>query len=130
MAELFFQELDPVFISRPTTDVGYDLLVGFLNEKGGVNSFAVDVKGTERPPGKRFQLSRRTFDRIANSNIPGLLLVVDVKHNGMYYAWITPKNLNGSGSNVMVPLIEINDATSKELKRELKSFEGGIAVAG
>lgn len=51
MAELFLQEFEPLFISRPTTPyVGYDLLVGFRNHKAGVNTFAVEVKSTEQDP--------------------------------------------------------------------------------
>jgi hypothetical protein len=119
MAELFLQELGAQFVSRPTTqDVGYDLLVGFLNKKGGTNTFAVQVASTERPPGTRFQLPRRTFDRFANSNIPGLLLVADVKHNRMYYAWLTSGELAGS-VRVSVPLIELDEETNNDLRVQL-----------
>jgi len=130
MAELFLQELGPQFVSRPTTeDVGYDLLIGFLNKKGGINTFAVQVKSTERPPGTRFRVPRRTFDRVAHSNIPGLLLVADVKHNRMNYAWLTSGQLAGSVS-VSVPLIELNDETKDELQAELVAAHVGVATAG
>ena len=130
MAELFLEELGPKFVSRPTTvDVGYDLLAGFLNGKGGINTFAVAVKATERPPNGHFHLSRRTLDRFAHSNIPGLLLVADVKQNRMYYAWLTSKKFAGSDS-VSIPLLELNGQARNELQSQLKAADRGIAVAG
>lgn len=129
MAELFLQELGPQFLSRPTDDVGYDLLVGFLNTEGGINTFAVEVKSTERPL-TRIQLPRRAFDRIAKSNIPGLLLVADVKHNRMYYAWLNHEGVSDSDA-VSIPLAEINDESKRELQRQFESANGGaVAAAG
>lgn len=128
MAELFLQELEPEFVSRPTSaDVGYDLLVGFTNKKGGINTFAVEVKATERPPAGGFQITRKTFDRFAHSNIPGLLLVADVKHNQLYYAWLNSKKLSGTVS-VSVPLRSLDETTSEELARRFRSADGDVAV--
>jgi hypothetical protein len=131
MAELFLQEFNPLFISRPTTDeLGYDLLVGFSNKRGGINTFAVEVKGTERPPGPRFQILRRTFERIAHSNLPGLLLVADVKQNTLYYGWLRSKKASGGAPSVAVPLVEINDATKKDLKAKFEQADIHVAAAG
>jgi hypothetical protein len=129
MAELFLQELNPLFVSRPTEDFGYDLLVGFLNKKGGTNTFAVEVKSTDHQPGTRFQLPRRAFERFAHSNIPGLLLVVDVKQNRMYYAWLITTKAAGS-INVSIPLTELNDVTKKELQMQFEAADSGVAAAG
>ena len=128
MAELLLQELGPQFISRPTEDVGYDLLVGFENKKGGINTFAVELKSTARPPGTRFQLLGRAVDRFAHSNIPGLLLVADVKQNRMYYAWLNQGKAPGS-AHVSIPIIEVNETTRKDLESHLKSIEHCVAAA-
>ena len=132
MAELFLEDLSPQFVARPTTaNLGYDLLVGFPNEKRGVNSFAVVVKATERPPGKRFQFRRQMLDRFAHSNVPGLLLVADVKQNKMYYAWLASEHLNGAhGANVSIPVIELDEATTKQLKKQFEAIDSGVAAAG
>ena len=130
MAELFLQELEPQFLSRPTSaDVGYDLLVGFANKKGGINTFAVEVKSTQRTPGARFPLPKRTFDRFVVSNIPGLLLVADVKATRMYYAWLTA-NRNSGNETVSIPLTEVNDATKKQLRKQLEAVGAGLAAVG
>ena len=130
MVELFLEELGPEFISRPTSpDVGYDLLVGFMNKKGGINTFAVEVKATERPPTGRFQLTRHTFERFAHSNIPGLLLVADVKGNRLYYAWLNARKLTGT-MTVSIPVIELDDASKRVLRKQLRATNGGVAIAG
>lgn len=130
MAELFLQDLGPRFVSRPTSqDVGYDLLVGFLNKIGGINTFAVEVKATERPPGTRLQFPRRSFDRFAHSNIPGLLLVADVKRNKLYYAWLTTRAATGT-TDVSLPLTELDDATTKALQAQLEAADVGASAAG
>jgi hypothetical protein len=131
LAELFFQELDPVFISKPTTsELGYDLLVGFSNDKAGINTFAVEVKSTERPPAARFPIERSVFDRLAHSNVPGLLLVVDVKRSQLYYAWLRSSETEIRNHAVFVELATINEATKEELKRQFQMANGGVAAAG
>src|ERR1035438_171961 len=87
MAELFLQELEPKFLTRPTLDLGFDFLVGFENQGGGVNTFAVEVKGTENSISSSFSLDKRSYRRLVNSNVPGFLLAVDVKQNKLFYAW-------------------------------------------
>jgi hypothetical protein len=131
LAELFFQDLNPVFVSKPTEEVGYDLLVGFSNEKSGINTFAVDVKAIEEPPsGSVIHISRSAFDRMAHSNVPGLLLVADVKRNRLYYAWLSSKESHGAGNNVAVPITELNDQAIAKLKTQLKKVGFCEAVVG
>jgi hypothetical protein len=130
MAELFLQELEPAFISRPTTDrVGYDLLVGFTNERGGINTFAVEVKGTEQPPSGPFSLTRTIFERFAHSNIPGLLLVADVKHNQLYYAWLNASSRMSGTANVSIPLMMLDEESTGELTAQLRAVDG-VPAAG
>ena len=120
-----------MFISRPTTpELGYDLLVGFSNDKAGVNTFAIEVKSTQKPPGARFPIARSVFNRLAHSNIPGLLLVADVKQNRLYYAWLKLKDGNGRGEVVSLPLIEINDVTKEDFKRLLAAADDRMAAVG
>ena len=131
LAEVFFQELEPTFIARPPTpQVGYDLLVGFRNEKSGINTFAVEVKSTEEPVGPRFAIQRTIFDQIAYSTVPGILLVVDVKRNRLYYAWLRPNGKARGTPTVSIPVTEITEATKADLRRQLRSADGVVAAAG
>lgn len=130
MGELLFQELEPAVISRPTAkEIGYDFLVGFPNAKGGINTFAVQIKATERPPRGRVSIARHTFERLANSNIPGLLLVADVKQNRLYYAWLREKGIPGTGA-ASLPLVALDEESKAELRARLQATGKSVQVAG
>ncbi len=121
MAELFLQELEPKFLARPTLDLGFDFLVGFGNPEGGVNTFAVEVKGTERAISSSFPLDKRSYRRLANSNVPGFLLAVDVKQNKLFYAWPERSDavLDSGAGRISVPVTEINETTRTALRKRL-----------
>jgi hypothetical protein len=111
-------EMEPRFLSEPTSpDVGYDLLVGFLNEAGGINTFAVDVVADDKAPGHRVAMPAGRFDRLAKSNTPGLLLAIDVKANHIYFAWLTPELAHGAVKVVHIAVRQLDDAARAELRR-------------
>lgn len=120
MAELFLEGLEPISVARPPHDFGYDLLVVFKNSKGGINTFGVEVKATERIVPSRFVIDRRTYGRLAHSTIPGLLLVADVKQNELFFAWPAQVDiLRSESSSVSIPLTQINSKTTAELHKRL-----------
>jgi hypothetical protein len=120
MAELFLEGLDPVSIARPPQDFGYDLLVVFKNSKGGINTFGVAVKATERPIPSRFVIDRRTYDRLVHSTLPGLLLVADVKQNKLFFARPPQAATRRSeSSSVSLPLTPVDSETKAELHKTL-----------
>jgi Domain of unknown function (DUF4365) len=123
LAELFLQELKPEFVARSSADLGYDFLVGFRNPRDGINNVAVEVKSTEQPAGKQYPISRRLYDRWAYSNIPVLLLIIDVKENRYYYTWASPEVSSSAGDSktLRVELTEITDSTKAELLEKLRS---------
>ncbi len=106
--------------------VPYDFFVGFASSKGGMNTYAVEVKATDRLVTSHYLLHapRRVLDYIASSNIPVMLLIADVKRNRLYYAWgdSIPKP-NGDDSNksvaVKVPVTPIDDETKGALRAKL-----------
>jgi len=121
MAELFLQDLQPEFVARSTDDLGYDFLVGFTNPKGGINTVAVVVKATPQVVPSRFLIKRRLYDLLTHSNIPGLLLVVDVKQNKLYYA--SPAAVGAikdrRADSIAIPLTEIDGKTTDDLRKQL-----------
>lgn len=122
MAELFLQELNPTFVAKPTTDFGYDFYLGFQNTNGGINNFAIQVKATSRPVPSMFPISTKLYKLLTNSNIPALLIVVDVKQNKLYYAWLSAE-ISGvveeTKSTIRIPVIEVNEAVKQELRMKL-----------
>jgi hypothetical protein len=121
LAELFLQDLQPEFIAKPSTDLGYDLFVGFRNSKAGLNVIAVEVKSTEKMVRDRIQVKKSLYDRWSNSNIPVLLLIVNVKDNKLFYHWPTPEISRESQSLVTltVQATEIDEANRKQLRDRL-----------
>jgi hypothetical protein len=132
LAELFLQELEPAFLTRATpADFTYDFLVGFTNTQKGVNTFGVKLKATERPVPSRAQLSPASFERLTHSNIPILLLVVDVKRNELYCAWLrSGSRIERTRTAVSVPVAKVDEAMKRELLRQLKSGPQPTAVLG
>jgi hypothetical protein len=121
IAELFLEGLRPEFVARSTADLPYDFLVGFRNPRGGVNHIGVEVKSTERLVRGRYPVPKHEYERLAYSNLPVLLLVVDVKENQLFYGWISPE-VSGSSpesKTITVDLIDVDETTKKELRRQL-----------
>jgi len=130
MAELLLNELGASSILRPAAqNVAYDLLVGFSNKQAGVNTFAIEIKATERPVQECYRMRFDSYARLANSNIPSMLLVVDVKRNRMYYAWLTARNENKSKQVVSISLNELNEVEKQKLKKQLEAVKGEPAIA-
>lgn len=122
MAELFLQDLNPSFVAKPTSDFGYDFYLGFQNPNGGINNYAVQVKATSNPVPPQFPLNTKLFKLLTHSNIPGLLIVADVKQNKLFYAWLTPEkgNADQEGKNIVrIPVTEVNDSVKEELRKKL-----------
>lgn len=117
MTELFLEGLQPRFVARVTnSDFVFDFLISFLNTQGGINTFAVKVKSTEQPVNGKFNLQRALYKTLANSNLPVLLLVVDVKQNQFYYAWPHDNpELAPVGDLVRVPVSVVDDETIRLL---------------
>ncbi len=120
ITELFLQDMNPSFVARPTSDFGYDFLIGFPNTGGGINNCAVRVEATERPVPSQFPIDAKTYSLLAHSNIPALLIVADVKRNRLFHAWLTPEIAGGGpgAHRVGIPVTELNDP--EELRRQLE----------
>lgn len=120
LAEIFLQGLEPTFLNRPTHDVGYDFFVGFKNSEGGLNTYGVEVKATERAVSSSFVITTHTYRRLISSNFPGLLLVVQVKQNVLFYALPQSDcNVISGNKTVTVPVTEINEKTILSLRKRL-----------
>ena len=121
MAELFLQELNPKFLAKPTEDFGFDFLVTFTNAKGGLNTYGVEVKGTERPVSSSFPIEKGLYRRLIHSNVPGFLLVANVKQNRLFYSWIETQDvdIHGGVGKVTVPVTEIDEHSKKRLRKRL-----------
>jgi len=119
LVELFLQDLGATFVSDPRADTGYDFIVAFPNGKGGTNFSAVEVKATDRPIGHSYPLNKRWYKRLAHSNVPSLLLVVDAKQNRLYHAWLGEGEMKTDARTVRVPVVPIDDAVKEQIRERL-----------
>lgn len=121
LVELFLDDLGATVVSNPRSDNGYDFIVSFPNGDGGTNFSAIEVKATERPIGSSYPLDAKWFKRLAHSNIPSLLLVVDAKQNRLYHAWPDEKDLAVSEDvrTVRVPVAPVDDAVKQQIRERL-----------
>lgn len=123
MAEIFLEELEPKYVARSpdNNELGFDFLVGFENNEGGLNTYAVEVQATEQPISGTMRVSRETYNRLAHSNIPLILLVVDVKQNQLFYAcpWRQELDASSGTSHVTIPLTFITEESRDSLRAQL-----------
>ena len=132
LAELFLQDLGAAFVSRPTDDSGIDFVVAFPNGQGGTNLSAVEVKATEHPVGDFYALDKKWYKRLAHSNVPSLLLVVDAKHNRLYHAWPSeaePKS-NSDTRSVRVRIAPIDEDAKEQIRERLAGADKHSPVGG
>ena len=124
LSELFLQDLNPEFLARSSANLGYDYLVGFRNTRGGTNNVAVQVMATEQFSGKTYRMDRRKYDRWVNSNLPVLLLVIDVKLNRLFYAWLPAQGSTGAGESptIGIPLTEVKPEVEEALRQRLAAW--------
>lgn len=117
MTELFLQELNPILVAQANNlDYEFDYLIAFHNNHGGINTFAVEVKSTEKPVAETFVLRSKAYNLLANSNIPVLLLVVDVKKNEFFYAWPSEQSMQSQQQDsIKIPVFRIDEETKQQL---------------
>ena len=87
MATLFLQDLEPFHLALGGEEDGPTFFAGFRNAAGGLNLCPVEVLPTERPVGATYRLPLGDYERLIQSDPPGLLLVADAKRSELFYAW-------------------------------------------
>lgn len=117
MAEMFLESLEPQFVAKSTSsNLVFDFFIGFLNPNGGINTFAVEVKATERSIQGTYLLPAKIYKILSNSNIPVLLLVVDVKENEFYYSWLSDKpEVSRLKNDVRVSVSKVDNESKSKL---------------
>jgi hypothetical protein len=124
IAELMLEDLGAAVIARhDEADFLFDYLAGFKNAAGGMNTIGVELKAVEGAPGPTVELTKKVANRIAGSNTPTLLLVIDVKHNQLWYAWSNDLDSRlrdrAGGSRYSIPVRELTEEAQVVLKGEL-----------
>ena len=121
--ELFIDDLKPaVALSAPNlAEATADYLVGFTNPRGGTNLCLVEYVATDKPVNVRRRWSQAERDRWVNSNVPVLVLAVDVAQNQMFYAWPADvvDSSDRSAARVEMTLAAVDAGAKREIRRRL-----------
>ncbi len=138
LAELFLQELGPDYLAQASGPGNpFDFLATFVAPHGTSRSIGVEVKATQREIGSHFRLSspESAIRGWQNSNIPVLLVVVDVKRSKVFFNWAqaigesaSPAGASRKTAGFAIPLREATDEEKERLKRELLGERVGAAA--
>lgn len=120
IAELFLQDLGADFVASPTAVIGVDFFVAFANPAGGLNLALIEVKTTEHEAATAYPLPAKVHARLACSNVPGMLLVIDAKGNVVYHGWPSMADVtHPTASKVMVPTIKVDGEMKDAIRKRL-----------
>jgi hypothetical protein len=95
LAQEFLMDLNPTYFASLGSNIALDYIAFFSKENGSPIAIAIEVKATEQEINNAFFLHSRQLERYQHSNIPVLLVVVDVKRNEVFFNWINETSLNG-----------------------------------
>jgi len=100
-----------------------DFYVGFRTKKGRLVTIMVEVKATEKPVSGTFH-----FHGPESSNIPVLILVVDVKANELFFNWASEARGVSSSprsprrtSTLSIPVRKVTESSKRELLAEIET---------
>ena len=126
LAESFLLGLGPFELRViQNSDVGFDYLAFFSKIDSAPVLIGVETKATEQEVNGGYPFQVAQLKRLQNSNIPILILVLDVKRNEIFFNWaqdaIPEKYKELLSKRSSIP-IELRKATSEEvetLKQEI-----------
>lgn len=117
LAEQFLLDLKPDKLSSmKEADIGFDYMACFAKADGSLIAIAIEVKLTEQEI-NYFRLPASLVKRLQNSNIPVLVVVVDVKHNEIFFNWIHAAVSVKSKHSSLTCSINLRRATPEELEK-------------
>lgn len=124
LANLFLQELKPLTLMQVTMHNTFgDFYAGFRTKTGRLVTIMVEVKATEKPVSGTFR-----FHGPESSNIPVLILVVDVKSNELFFNWATNAKVLSSSprssrttSTLSLPVRKVTEDSKRELLAEIEA---------
>jgi hypothetical protein len=89
LAEEFLLDLAPNYLApMQDTSIGIDYMAFFSRDDGSIVVIAIEVKATQQEVKGRYSFPSSQALRLLKLNIPALILVVDVKENGIHFNWI------------------------------------------
>lgn len=129
LAEFFLRDLNPKFLAQASFQGSvWEYMAAFQGKEGKLINIAVEVKSTEAPISSEhiFPGPVNWMDRV-NSNLPILVLVVDVKTNSLAWNWASKATVIKDPSDpgralIRLPVIKNSRQTAETLMMEIESM--------
>jgi hypothetical protein len=126
LAEEFLKKLKPSPLLRAPAETPFDFLATFRKPGGMTRTVAVEVMATENAVESplKVNMSVAKATQMRHSNIPVLLLVVDVKRSRVFHTWAdiiqeAGTSRKGTRRSFYIPLRTDTPDHLGELKREI-----------
>ena len=121
LAEGFLLELRPAELRiMQNSEVGFDYVAFFSKADSSPVLIGVEAQATEQKVNGGYPFQVAQLKRLQNSNIPILIVVLDVKRNEIYFNWaqdaMPEKYKKSLGRRSEIPL-ELRKATLEEVEK-------------
>ncbi|MEB3312457.1 MAG: DUF4365 domain-containing protein [Snowella sp.] len=125
---LFELAPDDLFYTGDHPEHLFDYMVLFLKPDGSPVTIAITVKATEEEINGVYPVKVSELNKLKNSNIPVLILVIDVKRNHYFFNWV--KNISQldeseslkSDQSIEAPLRHGTSEEIQKLKQEIMTI--------
>jgi hypothetical protein len=130
LAEFLLRDLNPKFLAQATFQGAvWDYMAAFQSKQGKLINITVEVKGTENPIRDEFIFPAppQQVNQFVNSNLPVLILVVDVKTNSFAWNWasrakvVKDPHVRGHAL-IRLPLIKGRREAFHQLRAEIEAM--------
>jgi hypothetical protein len=122
---LFEIEPDDLIYTGDHADHLFDYMALFLKPDGSPVTIAIAVKATEEEIEGAYPFKVSDLEKFKNSNIPVLILVIDVKRNKFFLTWAKNAIVTGQKESlnseqfISVPLRQGTPEEIQKLKQEI-----------
>jgi hypothetical protein len=117
---LFEIEPDDLIYTGDHADHFFDYMALFLKPDGSPVTIAIAVKATEEEVEGVYPFKVSDLEKFKNSNIPVLILVIDVKRNKFFLNWaknaIVPEEKDSLNSEKFVSVL-LHQGTAEEIQK-------------
>lgn len=121
LAEQFLLELHPdSVVASPQGSPPFDFIAFFTKPDGTPILIGVEVKATQQEIGGRYPFPADQAMRLLRSNIPVLVIVVDVKTSGVYFNGIKnaiPAEKQSTLSELQMCSLHLRKSSEEEVKQ-------------
>jgi hypothetical protein len=132
LAEQFLLALQPDNVSASRSEnVPFDFIAFFTKPDQTLFIIGVEVKATQQEIGGRYPFPAKQAMSLLHSNIPVLVVVIDVKTNEVYFNWIKdaiPAEKQAGLSDLQSCTLRLRKSSEEEMQRLRNEIMADVAL--